>query len=277
VSGPRRPVKSRFSGEEGNKVPRDWYNSFEVRGLDPRKAITIKAVFFDAGNTLLLPYPSVEEVCVEVLSARGLRADPDAVRRGLERADRYYEERYWEDDTFWASEEEAAAMWGEMYALAMREAGVEPSRELGRELYEEFGRGDRWALYPDVLPTVERLHRMGLRMGIVSNWDARLPGLCHHLGLSRYLDFVISSANLGRIKPEASIFQAALRRAGVEPGEAVHVGDHYYADVMGARSVGIHPVLLDRRGEARNLDCPVIGSLLELPDLLEGGALEGSY
>lgn len=234
----------------------------------------IKAVFFDAGNTLLLPHPSVEEVCAEVLRSHGLRADPEAIRRGLEKADLYYEERYWEDDTFWASEEEAAAMWSEMYALAMREAGVEPSRELGRELYEEFGKGDRWALYPDVMPTVQRLHEMGLRMGIVSNWDVRLPGLCHHLGLSRYLEFVISSANLGRIKPEASIFRAALDRVGVRPEEAVHVGDHYYADVLGARSAGIRPVLLDRTGRAENPDCPVIRSLSELPGLLLTGALE---
>ncbi|MGQ9475477.1 MAG: HAD family hydrolase [Actinomycetota bacterium] len=234
----------------------------------------IRAVFFDAGNTLLLPHPSVEEVCLEVLASHGLRADSEAIRRGLELADRYYEDRYWEDDTFWASEEEAAAMWGEMYALAMREAGIEPSRELGRELYEEFGKGDRWALYPDVMPTMERLHGMGMRMGIVSNWDVRLPGLCHHLGLSSYLEFVISSANLGRIKPEASIFRAALGRVGVEPGEAVHVGDHYYADVLGARAAGLHPVLLDRAGRAWKTDCPVIRSLSELPDLLLSGALQ---
>ena len=235
----------------------------------------IKAVFFDAGNTLLLPHPSVEEVCLEVLSSHGLRADPEDVRRGLELADRYYEERYREDDTFWASEEEAAAMWSEMYALALREAGVGPYRELGRELYEEFGKGDRWALYPDVMPAVERLHGMGLRMGIVSNWDVRLPGLCHHLGLSRYLEFVISSANLGRIKPEASIFRAALERVGLEAREAVHVGDHYYADVLGARAAGLHPVLLDRAGRAQTPDCPVIRSLTELPDLLLSGALGG--
>ncbi len=231
----------------------------------------IKAVFFDAGNTLLQPHPSVEEVCAEILAAHGLRVDPEAVRRGLLTADLYYEERYREDDTFWASEGDAAAMWSEMYALAMREAGVEPAVELGRELYEEFGKGDRWALYPDVLPVVEELHGMGLRMGIVSNWDVRLPGLCHHLGLSRYLEFVISSANLGRIKPEASIFQAALDRVGVRPDEAIHVGDHYYADVLGARSAGIHPVLLDRTGRTENLDCPVISSLSELPPLLLAG------
>ncbi len=236
-------------------------------------ASTVKAVFFDAGNTLLLPHPSVEEVCAQVMEEHGYRVCLPDLRRGLEIAERYYEERYWSDDTFWASEEEAAAMWSEMYALAVAEAGVEEasSRVLGRALYDEFGRGDRWALYPDVLPAMERLMEMGMRMGVISNWDVRLPGLCHHLGLSPYLEFVISSANLGRIKPEVSIFRIALERVGVAPEEAVHVGDHYYADVLGARAAGIHPVLLDRWELAASPDCAVIASLEELPGLLSSG------
>ncbi|MBN2025301.1 MAG: HAD-IA family hydrolase [Actinobacteria bacterium] len=232
-----------------------------------------KAVFFDAGNTLLLPHPSVEEVCVEVLAGHGYHPSTADLQRGLDRAERYYEERYWSDDTFWASETEAAAMWSEMYALVMEEVGVESFPAVGRQLYDEFGRGDRWALYPDVLPTMHELHAMGMRMGIVSNWDARLPGLCHHLGLSRYLDFVISSANLGRIKPEASIFYSALSRVDVAPHEAVHVGDHYYADVLGARAAGVYPVLLDRGEWSSNPDCTVITTLLDLPELVLSGSI----
>ncbi len=233
----------------------------------------IEAVFLDAGNTLLLPHPSVEEVCAEVLARRGHRPALPELRRALERADRYYEERYWSDDTFWASEAEAAAMWTRMYALAAEELGVEAPGAVGRELYGEFGRGERWALFPDVLPAVRELHAMGMRMGIVSNWDARLPGLCRHLGLSPYLDFVISSANLGRIKPQASIFASALGRVGVEAAGAVHVGDHYYADVLGARAAGIRPVLLDRWGWSQSPDCTVIAGLAELPALVRSGSI----
>ena len=164
-------------------------------------------------------------------------------------------------------------MWSDMYALAFEDIDPEASPDLGRALYEEFGKGERWTLYPDVLPAIRELHDMGMRMGIVSNWDARLPGLCHHLGLSRYLDFVISSANLGRIKPQASIFDYALGRVGAVPRETVHVGDHYYADVLGARAAGINPVLIDRWEYAPGADCTVITSLSELPGLILAGAL----
>ncbi|MEJ5186186.1 MAG: HAD family hydrolase [Candidatus Geothermincolales bacterium] len=236
--------------------------------------VSIKAVFFDAGNTLLKPHPSVEEVCRDLLLLRGHDIPLEDISRALDLSDQYYEDVYWKDDTFWASEDRTAEVWTEMYALAMRHLGLPDAEGLGRLLYEEFGRGDRWALYPDVMPTVELLHSRGILMGIISNWDVRLPGLCHHLGISRYLEFVISSANLGRIKPEHSIFRMALERVGVRPEEAMHVGDHYYADVMGARSAGLHPVLIDRFGRAGEtcaiIDFPVIRSLEELPPLVFG-------
>jgi len=229
-----------------------------------------RAVFFDAGNTLLLPKPSVEKVCAEVLAEQGYFPPLADIKRGLDRSERYYEQRYREDDTFWASESEAAAMWSSMYALAMEEAGVNDSEAMGRLLYDEFGKGDRWSLYPDVMAAIEQLNAAGILMGIISNWDVRLPELCHHLGLSRYLEFVISSANLGRIKPQHSIFRTALERIDVAAGEAAHVGDHYYADVMGARSAGIYPILLDRKGAIAKPDCRVIETLYELPEIIRG-------
>jgi FMN phosphatase YigB (HAD superfamily) len=62
----------------------------------------------------------------------------------------------------------------------------------------------------------------------------------------------------------------------VSPAEAVHVGDSYQADVVGARRVGIRPVLIDRRladpararEEHSDPELPVISDLLQLLDVL---------
>lgn len=231
----------------------------------------IEAVFFDAGNTLLKPHPSMEEVCVEVLASHGYAVTMEELDRGLKESERYYEDRYWTDDTFWASEIEAEEMWTRLYSLLMQELGVPDPGKMGAVMYEEFGKGSRWALFPDVLPALRALSEAGLLMGIISNWDARLSSLCLELELSPFLHFIISSANVGRIKPEPSIFKMALDRAGVEADRAVHVGDHYYADVLGARSVGLTPVLIDRVGRAEragSFDCLVVRSLEELPALI---------
>lgn len=230
---------------------------------------TYKAVFFDVGNTLLLPYPSVADICTEVLNWHGYNIDPTKLGRAVALADEVYEERYWQDDTFWLSETDTAKFWIDLYEMMLTEVGLEgETTHLATDIYSEFGEPARWQPYPDVLPTLDRLSDAGFKIGLVSNWDTRLTSLSIETGLSKYLDFVISSANVNMLKPQPQIFELALERAGVGPEQTIHVGDHYYADIMGARSVGITPVLLDRKGVCPQADCLVINSLHELVNYL---------
>lgn len=229
----------------------------------------LDAVFFDVGNTLLKPYPSLEGVCREVMERFGYNPSDEEMRRGIIAADRYYEHRYWNDDTFWANEKDASEMWAELYAVALEEMGVDGDRHLiGRAIYDHFGDGARWRTYDDVVPVFEQLRAEGYRLALVSNWDARLAKLCFDMGLFRYLDSVLSSASIGLIKPDPRIYQVACERLRVEPHRVVHVGDHYYADVLGARSIGINPVMIDRFGFGQPADVPVIQDLYGLLPLL---------
>jgi putative hydrolase of the HAD superfamily len=85
------------------------------------------------------------------------------------------------------------------------------------------------------------------------------------LGIADLVDFTVTSAEVGSEKPQPPIFLKALSRAGVEPGEAIHVGDQYQNDVVGARNVGINPVLLDRENVYSGIkDCPRILKLTEI-------------
>ncbi len=229
----------------------------------------IEAVFFDVGNTLFTPYPSMEAVCREVLLRFGYDPSEDELRRGIIAADRYYEERYWSDDSFWSNEKDASQMWSELYARVLEEIGAAGDRHVvGRAIYDHFGDGDRWRTFPDVVPVFERLRAEGYRLALVSNWDSRLVKLCFDMGLDTYLDAVLSSASIGLIKPDPHIFEVACRRLGVEPAAAVHVGDSYYADVLGSRTFGINPVMIDRFGSGNPSDVPLIKDLYELLPLL---------
>ncbi len=127
---------------------------------------------------------------------------------------------------------------------------------------------DIFQLYPDVVPTLEALRAAGYRLGIVSNWEPRLPLLCESHGIRHYFEFVVSSEAEGYVKPHPRLFQRGLELAGVEPEAVVHVGDSYPEDIEGARGVGIQAVLLDRPGHGRVPYSPTIRSLLELPPLL---------
>ena len=81
------------------------------------------------------------------------------------------------------------------------------------------------------------------------------------LGLAPYVDFVVTAKEVGANKPEPPIFLAALECARVGSSEAVYVGDQYETDVVGARGVGIDPVLIDRYDLLSKVsDCPRIHS-----------------
>jgi putative hydrolase of the HAD superfamily len=114
---------------------------------------------------------------------------------------------------------------------------------------------------------LKALKQRGLVLGLISNIIIGGAGA----GLESCLDFVVTSKEVGANKPEPPIFLAALERAGVSAPEAVYVGDQYQTDVLGARGVGIRPVLIDRFDlETEVSDCPRIHSLVELPGYLQG-------
>lgn len=230
---------------------------------------TLQAIFFDVGNTLLRPHPSVAHVVREILIDEGHCHDLDAIEPLMPLVDAYYEDRYREDDTFWTSEEETSAVWVGMYSLLVNRLGidVEASR-IARRVYDEFGDPGRWALYTDVAPAFDRLRDRGLALGLISNWDRRLERLVGGLGLCDRLDVVVSSAAVGLRKPDPRIFELACERIGVDPSCCVHVGDHVYADVLGARAVGMTPVLIDRHGGENPGEQLFLRTLDDLDDLL---------
>ena len=123
--------------------------------------------------------------------------------------------------------------------------------------------------FDDVLPAIDILKSQGLTLGLISNMNRDGADLMESMGLTPYLDFAVTSMEVGAEKPHAPIFYAALRKARVDPDQAVHVGDQLTSDVEGATAVGINPVLLDRDGNHLDYDgCPRIESLMELPALL---------
>jgi len=122
-----------------------------------------------------------------------------------------------------------------------------------------------WGFYDDVLPALASLKKRALVLGLISNLLLGEAGA----GLASYLDFVVTAKEVGADKPEPAIFLAALERAGVKAPAAIYVGDQYQTDVLGARNVGITPILIDRFDLAPEVsDCPRIHSLAEISNYL---------
>ena len=115
-------------------------------------------------------------------------------------------------------------------------------------LHSSFVEKHLWEIYSEVEEVLTDLKKKGFILGIVSNWDLRLPTVIKNLELTSYFDFLVSSSACGATKPAAKIFQEALKQAKARPHEAVHVGDTYEEDFIGAEAVGIKALLLDRQG-----------------------------
>jgi putative hydrolase of the HAD superfamily len=122
-------------------------------------------------------------------------------------------------------------------------------------------------LYPEVPYVLSTLKARGHAVGIISNISCMLPAYLEQLGISGHLDFAIASASFGASKPHPSIFEEALRLAMVPAEKAMHVGDSYEADIVGARAVGITPVLIDRDDTSPHADCRRINNLCSLLEL----------
>jgi putative hydrolase of the HAD superfamily len=131
-----------------------------------------------------------------------------------------------------------------------------PSRFAAAELFHRFGTAAAWEIYPEVPEALARLARTGVRLGVVSNWDHRLPGLLADLGIGRFFGAISYSARAGAEKPDRRIFLQALEELGVEPAAALHVGDGRLEDVEGAVAVGMMALHLTRNtggGDLRDL------------------------
>ena len=117
----------------------------------------------------------------------------------------------------------------------------------------------------DARPIIlETLKKRGVVLGVISNWDSRLISTLENIGIARFFDFILPSAVVGSAKPDKKIFEEALRRSGVAPHEACHIGDEMRTDVTGAEGVGIHPILLDRDKRFDLAGVTRVASFLEL-------------
>jgi putative hydrolase of the HAD superfamily len=106
-----------------------------------------------------------------------------------------------------------------------------------------------FATFPDALPALRELRDRGLRLVVVSNWDCSLPEWLDRAGIGELVDGSVSSAVVGEPKPAPAVFEAALRVAGCDAGEALFVGDSLDNDVLGARAAGLRGVLVQRGGD----------------------------
>lgn len=226
-------------------------------------------MLFDAGFTLVEPARSVPELYLEEARRVGARPDPGAFQARL--AACWREQAVLRSGQELAtSEEEEAAGWRRFTA-----AVAAPFPELAarheawlQALVARFDDPAAWRPCPEARETLEHLARMGLILGVVSNWHGALHRILEGLGLLGHLGFVVVSSEAGWRKPHPGIFEEALRRAGVPAAVALHVGDSLEDDVRGARAAGLQAALLAGPGQTAPAGVHILPGLAALAGLL---------
>lgn len=109
-----------------------------------------------------------------------------------------------------------------------------------------------WQAYADSAPVLDALRERGVRTAVLSNVGVDIRPVMEREGLRA--DAVILSCEVGAVKPEPEIFQAALDALQVSVEETLMVGDSWKDD-SGAAALGIRTLLLPRtRGATHGLD-----------------------
>ena len=232
----------------------------------------VKCVFFDVGNTLIYPLPSVGEAYAHALRKGGIEADAHEVEQHFRRAWTTLRVHHGSEGLCYGSTEaEARRWWRKVVMSTLEHFGTLDDPGLAFEqIWNHFASPEAWRVFPDAVPALEKLKKRGIGVGLISNWDSRLPSLLRGLGIRDAFDVAVVSFQIGVEKPDPRIFRNALSKCCLPPERAVHVGDNYHEDVLGARAAGMRAVLL-RRGEGMpndSRDVEVIDTLAEVPWLV---------
>jgi len=102
---------------------------------------------------------------------------------------------------------------------------------------------------PGAVETIATLRERGLKTGLITVCSEDIELLWPESAFAGLFDAEIFSSRVGLSKPDPRIYLACCEALGVEPHEAVFVGDGANDELEGARRVGMDAILIHREGE----------------------------
>ena len=232
--------------------------------------MTFRAVFFDAGETLVHPAPSFPELFATIVTREGHPRRPAQIVDGLSMVSDEFARAAGENELWTTSPDRSRRFWLRVYDRFLEALEIPSTNGLPETLYREFTTLQNYTVFDDVRPTLERLTEHGYLLGVISNFEPWLEDLLVHLSLVELLPVRVISGIEGVEKPDPSIFLLALQRSGLSADEVAYVGDMPDFDVVPAAALGMFPVLIDRRGRHPEHEGARVTDLAHLPDVLYG-------
>ena len=151
-----------------------------------------KAIFFDVGGTLLRVHPSVGDVYATHARDYGFTGSPDDLNREFRQE--------WSNMGGMESLgqqkglEVERAFWKELVRRVFeKHGGLEHFDRYFEHIYDVFRSKESWRVFEDVTGSglLDQLKDNGIVLGVVSNWDSRLPEILRNTGLASYFNFIL--------------------------------------------------------------------------------------
>lgn len=203
-----------------------------------------KAAIFDLGDTLMSHLGSKTELFCRFCREAGVplpedsrlvrEAAAEGWREGMKRVNPHD----WKD-----------LSWREhVFRFGLAKAGIiDLDRHIGSLMRVKLPRPNN-EVPPGVFSLLQALKEEGYKLAIVSNYYGHLAEVLEQTKLAPLFDAAFDSDVVGLAKPDPGIFHMACEALGIEPSEAVYVGDMPPYDVDGAVGADLHPILHDPDG-----------------------------
>jgi len=225
----------------------------------------IKVISFDVTGTLIEPSPSIGAIYGEVLRDFSIEIPDEELDLRFMAAFHQVRKNPRKEIT----QESEMNFWQQVITRVLqKEVGSSTFEQIFEALWHTFADGNRWKTKPRLLRILKHLRSHHYQLIVVSNWDERLYNIFKSLQLTELFGAIHISAEAGRQKPDPTWFEAIAKDSGLEAHNFLHIGDSISEDFKAPREAGWHSLLLQKRIPYGMEAFQVLGSLDELPRIL---------
>lgn len=221
--------------------------------------MSIQAVFFDVGGTLLQPVNPGEVYARTAARHGSTRTAAELLvrfRTAFVRQEQADQLLNWQTGT-----ERERIRWRAIVSEVLDD--VNDLDACFDELYEAYASAAGWSLEPGAAEVLAVLAGRGLTVGLASNFDTRLERLAAEIPALAAVPIRIVSETVGWRKPARAFFEHVVLRANGPADAILYVGDDLGNDYHGARAAGLHALLYDPAGRSVGVE-----RITHLTDLL---------
>ncbi|MCG9876685.1 MAG: HAD-IA family hydrolase [Leptospiraceae bacterium] len=215
-------------------------------------------IYLDIGDTVLHLKKSPGEIYLDLIDSFGIDVggiESSTANKAFYEAWNFLDQKYQRKDfkdRYSYHPEGSRGFWMDLIKRFLSSLDLPESDSLKVSIFESFETGQHWMLEPSFMDLVKVSHLLGIRMGVLSNWDNRLRSLLKKIGIHDYFDDFIISGEIGYEKPSKEIFKAAEKKVGLSGGSILYVGDKLALDWLPASELGWKAFLFVPEWKSKN-------------------------